>query len=516
MPKTKEFTFASLRGQVTELWDPTSPKISQVGLLKDSSGESIKLPVWKNQQQNIPKVEVGKNYYFGNVASQEWQGRWNLNVNQFSAIEEIKPMQFNTAPPLILPGSKVELRDYSKPYSIDPAKGMITYTTKSGKVVETPIQQAGTKELKKVPLGDEPGDLAAFLPFAGLPFLIGNVTGGTAQIDSQQPMRMNTHPLIQESFTETYNNLGELGSIWYQNLADVYADDQARSEDFKKKAQDGTLSPYRRYLPLDIAWTGLQAVGAALTPLSFIDQVAWGSYAGIGAMEGIRNNIQPSSIFGVENPLAALLTDIVAQPTNLIGIGAVTKTKKLARGIEGLGFTKPGFKSFLANYVGELGKSPDITSWEKSEMSRSAYVKKLLSETPDEEGTIDQLMAEYDARPMGAATKSRLEELSSKSYNQLSMSERSELDDLIFQDTFLGDNIPKAPISSVQDAAQISPKPPIIEKTAQTETDRISETTVEEIIARRESGGEITTPEQIEQIRELQRKGVKETADYLA
>ena len=190
--KTKDFTFASLRGQVTELWDPTSPKISQVGLLKDSSGESIKFTVWRNQQQNIPKVEVGKNYYFGNVASQEWQGRWNLNVNQFSAIEEIKPMPFNTAPPLIIPGSKVELRDYSKPYSIDPKKGTITYTTKSGKVVEMPIQQAGTKELKNVRIGDEPGDLAAFLPFAGLPFLQSNVTGGTAQIDSQQSIRLNT------------------------------------------------------------------------------------------------------------------------------------------------------------------------------------------------------------------------------------------------------------------------------------------------------------------------------------
>ena len=391
--KTKDFTFASLRGQVTELWDPTSPKISQVGLLKDSSGENIKFTVWKNQQQNIPKVAVGKNYYFGNVASQEWQGRWNLNVNHFSAIEEIKPMPFNTAPSLILPGSKVELRDFSKPYSIDAKKGTITYTTKSGKVVETPIQQAGTKELKNVRLGDEPGDMAAFLPFTGLPFLMSNVTGGTAQIDSHQPMRMNTRPMIQESLTETYNNLRELGSIWYQNLADVYADDLARSEDFKKKAQDGTLSPYRRYLPLDIAWTGLQAVGAALTPLSFIDQVAWGSYADIGAMEGIRTKIQPSSVFGIEDPLAALLTDIVAQPTNLIGIGAVTKTKKLARGIEGLGFTKPSFKSFLANDVGELGKSPDITSWEKAGISRSAYVNELLHKTPDEEWTIDRLMA---------------------------------------------------------------------------------------------------------------------------
>ena len=330
--KTKDFTFASLRGQVTELWDTTSPKISQVGLLKDSSGESIKFTVLKNQQQNIPKVEVGKNYYFGNVASQEWHGRLNLNVNQYSAIEEIKPMPFNTAPPLILPGSKVELRDYSKPYSIDPAKGMITYTTKSGKIAETPIQKTDLALLKKIGLGDEPGDLAAFLPFMGLPFLQSNVTGGTAQLGSQQPA---THPIanmhVLNSLTGAYNNLGELGSIWWKKAQEANERISARGAampDAKgSPGQAWANSKQNRWRILP--WDALDALGAALAPVSFIDQAAWGSYAGIGAMEGIRNEIQPSSIFGIEDPLEALVLDIVAQPTNLIGAGLTSKGKKL-------------------------------------------------------------------------------------------------------------------------------------------------------------------------------------------
>ncbi|HYN44882.1 MAG TPA: hypothetical protein VER35_02685 [Candidatus Limnocylindrales bacterium] len=515
--KTRNFAFASLRGKVTELWDPTSPKISQVGLFQDATGEKIKFTIWNNQQQNVQKVEAGKNYYFGNVASQEWQGRWNLNINKQSVLDEIKPTPFDTAPPLIVPGRKVELRDYSKPYSIDPIKGTITYTTKSGKVVEMPIQEADMAPLKKIRLGDERGDMAAFLPFAGIPFFQDSITGGTAQIDSQQATRRNAGEQVIETLGGAYDDINILGSIWYQKASE--ANERIKARDAAASgAKFGNFSlawANTKYQMAQLPWNVLDVLGGALYPLSYPGQALWGELSGIGAMEGIRKETRASEVLDIDNPLASLAVDTILDPVNLIGIGAVTKTKKLARGIE-MFVTKPGFKSFLANDFGELGKSPDLTSWGKAGMSRSAYVKKLLSETPDEEWKIDRLMAEYNARPMSAATKSRLEELSSKSYNQLSMSERSELDDLIFQDTFLGDNMPKAPISFAQDAAQIVPKPPNILKTAQTETDRISEKTVEEIIARRESRVEITTPEQIKQIRELQRKGIKETADYQA
>ena len=365
--KTKDFTFASLRGQVIELWEPTSPRISQVGLLKDSSGESIKFTVWNNQQQNIPKVEKGKNYYFGNVASQEWQGRWNLNVNQFSAIEEIKPMLFNTAPPLMIPGSKVELRDYSKPYSIDAKKGTITYTTKSGKVVEMPIQQAGKKDLVNVQLGDEPGDLAAFLPFAGLPFLMGNVKGGTAQIDSQQSMGMNTHPMIQESLTETYNDLGELGSIWGKKIEEVYPRYKERDAEYRREMAEGTMSSYRKYLPLDFGLTILDVLGAGLYPLVYPQQALSGGAMRKTWMEGIREEVSPSKALGIEGTWTGLGADIVLDPLNLAaGAGLVGKFSKADSLWDAARMLKIEIPEFLKNDEAVLGRTTDSWPYKKT------------------------------------------------------------------------------------------------------------------------------------------------------
>jgi hypothetical protein len=101
-------------------------------------------------------------------------------------------------------------------------EGGITYTTKSGKVIETPVQEMDMTALKRIRIWDERGDLAAFLPFASVPFLQGNITGGTAQIDSQQAARQNAGEQILGSLTGAYNTLGELGSIWHRKAQEAY------------------------------------------------------------------------------------------------------------------------------------------------------------------------------------------------------------------------------------------------------------------------------------------------------
>lgn len=389
--KSKNFAFASLRGQVTELWEPTSPKISQVGLFQDASGEKIKFTVWKNQQQNIPKVEAGKNYYFGNVASQEWRGRWNLNVNRFSVIEEIKPMPFNTAPPLIVPGRSVELRDYSKPYSIDPIKGTITYTTKSGKVVEMPIQEVDMTPLKKTRLGDERGDLAAFLPFAGIPFVLGNVTGGTAQADSQRAIRGNAGEQVIQMLGGAYDDISILGSIWYQKASE--ANERIKARDAAAPgAEFGNVSLARanaKYQMAQLPWNVLDVLGGVLYPLSYPGQALWGELSGIGAMEGIRNETSASEVLDIENPLAAFAADITLDPLNLIGIGAAAKGSKTLRtmklwGTEGFG----GVRALLEDLpIGlqvkfENGALSDIKETSILHSSRKVYrdAYKALSE----------------------------------------------------------------------------------------------------------------------------------------
>ncbi|MDO9096989.1 MAG: hypothetical protein Q7U60_02555, partial [Candidatus Methanoperedens sp.] len=139
--KKTPFSFATVRGKVTDIWQPGSPKQSQVGLIQDATGEKIKFTFWKNQP-GFPTLELGKTYMFGNVPVSEYKGSWGLTANKDSVVKEIEPMAFTTVSPRPLIGASTELRDYSKPSSIDPVKGTITYTTKSGKVVEMPVPEA--------------------------------------------------------------------------------------------------------------------------------------------------------------------------------------------------------------------------------------------------------------------------------------------------------------------------------------------------------------------------------------
>lgn len=471
--KSKNFAFASLRGQVTELWEPSSPKISQVGLFQDATGEKIKFTIWKNQQQNIPKVEVGKNYYFGNVASSEYQGRWNLNVNRFSAIEEIKPMPFNIAPPLIVPGRSVELRDYSKPYSIDPIKGTITYTTKSGTTVDMPIEKADLsavrKQRPKPPFtpydrwaAQEERSLfdpyAAVVPFAGIPFLQGNVTGGTAQIDSQLVTRQNAGEQVLESLTGAYNVTSELMSIWGRKISETYSGYKERDIEYRREMASGTMSPYRKYLPMDFGASILEGLGAALYPLAYPGQALWGEKEGIGAMEGIRRETRASEVLDIENPLAALGADIALDPVNLVFLPGLAKKSILEApdilaamkaGRVGVGrmladesamtaMTGSKRSGYVEDVAKAFGRTPEeqlaimkgeANPWEKATPIIPSPLKPLVEEKP-----INVLMAEYDARPLSTSVKSRLDELSSRPYQSLSLAEKSELDSLAFQD----------------------------------------------------------------------------------
>jgi len=78
--------WVSVRGKIVQLWDNNHESISQVGLIGDQSG-TIKFTKWQNAE--LPDVEEGKCYLFNNVVSKEWNDRININLNQYSSIEEI-------------------------------------------------------------------------------------------------------------------------------------------------------------------------------------------------------------------------------------------------------------------------------------------------------------------------------------------------------------------------------------------------------------------------------------------
>ncbi|MCU4801826.1 replication factor A [Halobacteria archaeon HArc-gm2] len=71
--------------KVTELWEPRSDSVGQVGLLGDESG-TIKFTKWA--KSDLAELEEGKVYDLGNVVTDEYEGRYSVKLNSTTTIEE--------------------------------------------------------------------------------------------------------------------------------------------------------------------------------------------------------------------------------------------------------------------------------------------------------------------------------------------------------------------------------------------------------------------------------------------
>ncbi|AEH60945.1 nucleic acid binding OB-fold tRNA/helicase-type [Methanosalsum zhilinae DSM 4017] len=79
--------WVTVKGKIAQLWENSHESISQVGLIGDETGV-IKFTKWKNA--DLPDVEEGKNYLFKNVVVNEWNDKFQINLNRTSSIEEIE------------------------------------------------------------------------------------------------------------------------------------------------------------------------------------------------------------------------------------------------------------------------------------------------------------------------------------------------------------------------------------------------------------------------------------------
>jgi replication factor A1 len=83
---TRPNQWVSLKAKVVQLWDASSPNVSQVGLIGDETG-IIKFVIWAKSGKR--EVEEGKSYLFKNVVSDSFGGRMQINVNRNSDIIDI-------------------------------------------------------------------------------------------------------------------------------------------------------------------------------------------------------------------------------------------------------------------------------------------------------------------------------------------------------------------------------------------------------------------------------------------
>ncbi len=607
----------STRGIVLDVFDINDPKgTAQYGhLISPVDGKIIKFTTFS--RDNPPALEKGRMYTIYNSFLQGFQtgaGKFELNINikpenlypektaltqeQKSLIENVRASTYRTVihPTDYKPFEGLPPKPLKTSPVSDPAvattieNGEIIVITKSGRRIPgkeyqkeysllKPKEKAGVAYDERTlnliedenPLDEDQLFMMGLLPLGALG--ISPIVLPGDQPDSLQTTRRSAGENVLRSLTETYGIAGELGGIWSQKGSEAIQRFEERDADYRRAWEEGTMPAYRRYLPIDFGMTLLDALGTGLYPLAYPAQAYWGEKAGIGAMEGIRKETRASEALGIENPLAALGADIALDPVNLVFLPGLTK-KAVLKAPEVLTATKLwGAEGFGG--VRALSDDLPIGLQVKFDKRFWADESATLGGAP-----MKKLMAEYDARPFSKFEKARLDELSARPYAGLSWAEKSELDDLAFQEwsKSIGppiepspltqedwlntdrfnteiqramnakyytekpiatiDKMPVVPISAVEQEeslrkleayrrSRVAPmeepvptkvvtafpkrKAPAISTAVGTDE---TEAMTREVIARRESRGEATTPEDIKRIRESVLNNAKDSIEY--
>lgn len=76
----------SVTAKVVELWEPTSEKIAQVGLLGDETG-TLKFTAWSTS--DLAELVEDQVYRFDNIVTDEYQGRYSVNLNSATEITPV-------------------------------------------------------------------------------------------------------------------------------------------------------------------------------------------------------------------------------------------------------------------------------------------------------------------------------------------------------------------------------------------------------------------------------------------
>jgi replication factor A1 len=75
-----------LTAKVTQLWEPRSESVAQVGLLGDPSG-TVKFTKWA--ASDLPELGEGNVYRLTNLVTDEYEGRFSVKLNRTTGIEAV-------------------------------------------------------------------------------------------------------------------------------------------------------------------------------------------------------------------------------------------------------------------------------------------------------------------------------------------------------------------------------------------------------------------------------------------
>ncbi|MDP2844647.1 MAG: hypothetical protein Q8N79_01045, partial [Candidatus Methanoperedens sp.] len=277
--------------------------------------------------------------------------------------------------------------DITKPYKMDPVKGTIIYTTKSGQVIEKKIPRMEKRGIRSSIEGDPLDEFEdEFLMMGVFPLSFTTAMG----VGEGDLISMPESPLLQmtqeqkelalktamwrnvEEFKAMFAVPVELGQIWYGKAIEAHERIKARDEAAPEPEfmNIGRALAVAKYQMAQLPWNVLDVLSGVIHPLIYPSQALAGEISGIGAMEGIRQEADVAGALGIENWAAALATNIVTDPLILLPIGWA-KRAEMIRGVKGL---PRGIKGMLVDTRAE------ITPWERAGMSRGDYVRKVLEE----------------------------------------------------------------------------------------------------------------------------------------
>jgi len=79
--------WVELTAKVVDLWDEPHESIAQTGLLGDPTGR-IKFTKWDSA--DLPALEEGAVYRFGNAVTDEYEGRYSVTFNRTTTVEKLE------------------------------------------------------------------------------------------------------------------------------------------------------------------------------------------------------------------------------------------------------------------------------------------------------------------------------------------------------------------------------------------------------------------------------------------
>lgn len=103
--------WVTIEGEVVDLWDTSSDSIAQTGLIADDSG-SIKFTLWAKSADALPTLEEGEAYRFESVVTDEYNGRYSVNLNSATEVQAIDE-SFEEDPTTSVSGALVSVKDNS-------------------------------------------------------------------------------------------------------------------------------------------------------------------------------------------------------------------------------------------------------------------------------------------------------------------------------------------------------------------------------------------------------------------